>query len=312
MTKSKLGAVGLGLVGLGSTLLASPANAALSCGTAPTGGTITSTNDYCQLTFSTAGSYNVTIPAAATELYAIVVGSGEGAGVIVDTNGAIAYAGTGGQVKYLNLTDQIDTPISVNVGAGGVVSDNYLSPSGTDTTLTYSSTGASAYTGNYPRDIVEQCIVPNYTSGLSNYLLFYGMDGKGRSRVTATGQSCDTANGLGINPSLGDTDNDGNPVPAIFANYNHYLGAGGAMSIDGTTASNGFGAGGSMSISSTDGTFSNVSNGKDGAVIFRWKQPAELAATGSDSSMVSVFGGALVTTGVASMMVAKTRRRVAR
>jgi hypothetical protein len=309
MSKSTLGAVGLGLVGLGSTLIASPAHAALSCGTTPTGGSILATNDYCQLTFSTSGSYSVTVPSSASELYAILVGSGSGAGA--DQSNNVAYAGSGGQVKYINLSDQIDTPITVNVGAGGASSTNQSATPGTDTTLIYSSTGASAWTGNVSNSDYDSCNLPTYTSSVYSYIMYMGKDAKLTDRVASYTDSCTNGFGLGVNPSAGNTDSDNHPVPAIFADYNAHLGAGGQISTNLAPAAAGFGAGGSYTVSDTDLTFSNVQAGHDGAVIFRWKQ-GELGNTGSNYDQFSGWAASLIGLGASLLMASRTRRRAAK
>jgi hypothetical protein len=262
------------------------------------------TNDYCQFTFSTAGSYSVTVPSSASELYAILVGSGSGVGA--DQSNNVAYAGSGGQVKYINLSDQIDTPITVNVGAGGASSTNQSATPGTDTTLIYSSTGASAWTGSVTN--ANSCTLTTYTSGVASYIMYAGKDGKLTDRVASYTDSCTNSFGVGVNPSAGNTDSDNNPVPAIFSNYNANLGVGGQVSTNVAPAAAGFGAGGSFTVSDTDLTFSNVQAGHDGAAIFRWKQK-QLSNTGSDSQGLSSIAAGLITLGAGLMFGSRLRRR---
>lgn len=307
MSKSKIGVVGLGLVGLGSTILASPAQAAMSCGTAPTGGTLVSGVNYCQLTFSTSGSYSVTIPNSASELYAILVGSGSGAGA--DQNVHVAYAGSGGRVKYVNLTNQINTEITVNVGAGGTSSTNQSATPGVDTAVIWAGGGNSAWTGNYSSNGSDYCSIPSFNSNTQSYIMYLGVDSKLGRRLANANDTCTNGHGLGINPSAGDPDTDGNPVPAIFSNYNAKLGTGGEIAISTAPAAAGFGAGGSLTVSDVDLAFSNVQSGQDGAAIFRWKQ-TELSNTGSNSQELSIMAAGLITLGAGLMVGSRVRRRV--
>lgn len=309
MSKVTLGAVGLGLVGVGSTLLSFPAQAAMSCGTAPAGGTLLATTDYCQLTFSTAGSYEVTVPSSATGLYAILVGAGSGVGDASFSN--VGYAGSGGLVKYLDLTDQIGNEITVNVGSGGTVANNTSTNPGTDTALIYSSTGASAFTNTYQSDFNDSCNISGYSGG-NSFIMFLGKDAKNSHRLTASSQDCTNKFGLGINPSAGDHDSSNNPVPAIFRNYDAWLGAGGQIAIDGTPTPGGFGAGGSFSVSSSDLSFSNVQAGHDGAAIFRWEQKTGLGNTGSDSASMSELAAGLMIAGLGVTLASRVRRRVSK
>ena len=306
MSKSKLGVVGLGLMGLGSTLFATPAQAATSCGTAPTGATLLRGNDFCQLTFTGGGSYFVTVPSSATDLYAILVGAGSGA--VVQTTNHIAYSGTGGHVRYVNLTSQVGTPLQFNIDVGTAGSSTpdvaMPAPVGGVSMVVYSSQVVST-TGS-STDYNTGCTIPSYAGG-EYPAMFLGLDAANSAR-TLGGQSCTDSQGLGINPSAGNPDSEGNPVPAIFANYNSNLGQAGQIAIDASPTASGFGGGGSLRVSSTDLSTSNIGAGKDGAAILRWRSGA-LANTGSNSDQLAGWAAGLVAAGITLFVASRARRR---
>jgi len=298
MSKKILGAAGLGLISLGSTLFASPANAALTdCGTAPTGGTLEwdSATNVCTLTFDSTGSYSFT-PSVVSDLQAILVGGGGGA----DAHDSTGYAGTGGRVTYSDLsTVASGTTLTLTVGQGGASAVN--GDAGTSTSISYGSTtlvadgGISGGTG--------YCAL----NGSGSTYVGFGSGAFGNSS-TNNGETCGTT-GPGVNPSLGNVDNNSSAVPTHFTNYNFELGKGGDLTDNTAIPTALAGQGGSVDMDTQNTTLVSTTNGADGLLVFRWTPAAALAATGTDSSFVTGVAAGAIVLGI-GMTLAAVRRRV--
>lgn len=120
MTAANLRRAGVAIAGgsvfvFPAALLASPAvGVTESCGGYE--GAVEVVDGVCQYTFDEAGSHTFTAPESVGKISAILVGGGGGA----DVNGALAYAGGGGEVIYV---DDITGETEIIVGAGGSQSD---------------------------------------------------------------------------------------------------------------------------------------------------------------------------------------------
>ncbi|MFM2385226.1 MAG: hypothetical protein RL166_1100 [Actinomycetota bacterium] len=296
MRKPGLATVGFGLIGIGSSLFAAPASAAIDCGTAPSGGTLTQSGDYCQLTYTTPGSYNFTVPSSAGQLFALVVGSGAGG----YTDYPFHYAGAAGKVTYKDMSDSVGAPLSIQVGQGGTGGTDSAVATGTDSSVSAPSTSNTAVafggvSGGAPSD--NYCTMPGWTAHL-----YVGPGARTSTSLAASGDSCLNGEGAGVNPSLGHPDSNGLATPSIFANLNQTFGTGGRIvrlpNVLDIPHTSGDGAGIELDI--TDDALSGPSRtGGNGVVILRWSEGTGLANTGSNSSDLSSVAASLITLGTA-------------
>ncbi|MEN9993210.1 MAG: hypothetical protein RLY83_780 [Actinomycetota bacterium] len=314
MRKPGLATVGFGLIGIGSSLFAAPAMAAVNCGTAPTGGTLTQSGDYCQLVFSTPGDYTFTVPASANQLFALVVGGG--AGATTDANAYHeGYAGSAGKVHYKDMSDSIAYDLSIHIGEGG--------PSGSDSALTNGSDSSvsSPATSNYAvswgapgtqTTTNTACQEQNWTGGI----ISVGEGARTRDNLVATSNACLNGQGKGVNPSLENVDSDGNSVPAIFSDLNATFGTGGQTWSDGrdtpfAALQPGDGAG--FQTYWQQSTFRSIQNrGGNGIAYLRWRHVASLATTGSNSLEVSALAAGLIALGTGLTVASRVRRRASK
>lgn len=262
------------------------------CGTAPTGATLTFSNGVCETQFSTAGAFSYTVPSGASDLAAIAVGAGGGAYVLLRGNGDDGYAGFGGQVRYVNLSQGVapGDSLAIVVGQGG---DTQVTPTdGGESKITVGSTPYVALGGDAGENSYY-CILNG------NFSTYVGMaSGAGGPAVNGpTPADACNAPGPGINPSLGTADNNANSVPTLFTSFNLELGIGGYVVSAPAALVQGVGQGGSVQADLTTNTVSNSMDGSNGLVAIRWKPtvtppaaPAKLASTGSDSSFLQPLG----------------------
>lgn len=311
MSKSGLTIAGLGLIGIGSSLFAAPASAAINCGTAPAGGSLVQRGDYCQLVFNTPGDYTFTVPASANQLFALVVGGGAGATTDPNSNHE-GYAGSAGKVHYKDMSDSIDTDLSIHIGAGG--------PSGHDSALTNgsdSSVSAPA-TANYAiswgalgsqTSTTTSCNEQYWTGGI----ISVGEGARTRDNLTSTSGACLNGQGKGVNPSLGDVDSDGNAVPSIFSDLDVTFGTGGQ--IWGTSLDTPFGDiqpgdGAGFQTYWQQSTFQAIQdNGGGGVAYLRWRHVDALGNTGGNSGELSALAASLITLGAGLTVASRMRRR---
>lgn len=309
MPKVPLTTIGLSLAALGSTILGSPAQAAIDCGTSPFGGSMTHTADYCQVVFETPGDYAATVPASAKQLFAIVIGGGGDY-----YNPQEHYAGNAGKVTYGNLTASISNDLSIHVGEGGDGNDQVATP-GNDSSVSDPSLSkyVTAYGGSIAGLSFSICTVPGFDGNITSA----GPGARTDSNLNQSTHSCVGAEGSGVNPSLGDRDSDGHAVPAIFSNLNQTFGKGGFVAIlnDGVNRNYNYGDGAGFTVDPVEDSIQNPGDGSNGAVILRWAFVAangSLAATGSDAQGMSALAGGLITLGLGITVASRVRRRAAK
>ena len=305
MSKNILKVAGIGLFALGSAVIASPATAALAdCGAEPTGGDLTwdSATNVCTLTFDTEGEYSWT-PATVTGLQAIIAGAGGGANALNSTG----YAGDGGRVLYVDLSEEVaGASLRISVGDGGISGET---PTPGDNSIIqgvdlYPANGGDAGTG-----------YPNFCALNGSNSTYVGLgDGAKNDTTTRSGEVCGTA-GLGIKPSLGDRDFNNLPVPSLFRNYAIALGSGGVLRDNQTLPTQTPGQGASVNMNTTTTLLVSATNGSDGRVVFRWSLGAAapaLAATGSESARLAGLAGGIMSLGLGLVLAGSIRRRANR
>jgi len=308
MRKPGLGSVGLGLIGLGSSLFAAPASAAIDCGTAPTGGTLTQSNGVCELTFETPGNYAFTVPTGAGQLYALVVGGGAGGFASNPFN----YAGAAGKVTYKDMTDSIGAALTITIGTGGTGGSDAGAAGGTDSNVSAPSTSNTAVAyggvaGSAPSD--NYCVMPGW-----DMQLYVGQGARTVTELSAQGANCEDGQGAGVNPSLGDVDSAATSVPAIFSNLDVTYGTGGQIvAVPYSLSALNPGDGGGLRVEPSDDTFDGgPRNGANGIAILRWRETPTLANTGSDSGSLSALAAGLIAAGLSLTLASRVRRRTAK
>ncbi len=309
--KKSASALGVAILGLGSSFFSSPAMAAslADCGTAPAGGTLTLTGDICQLTFSAPGTYSFTTPKAFAGMAALVVGAGGGA----ETNNAAwqkaGYAGSGGKVTYIDLSESAgDESVSIVVGAAGTSSGAGNPTDGQASTLTLGATTSTAAGG--VKAIWANA--PTYCTIVGNTSDYLGVgDGAGGNSTSRAGETC--VNAPGVNPSLGAVDSAGTAAPSLFAGLNQEFGFGGVLvTLPSDLPALTPGAGAGVAVSATGNAEDPVADATaaNGFAAIAWQLPAEpkasLADTGSGSNTSMILGLASIAVGAA---LATTRRR---
>ena len=300
MSKKILSIAGVGLLSLGSAFVATPAGASTAdCGTAPTGGTMTSSGNVCTLTFDAAGEYTFT-PSVLGDLQAIMVGGGGGA----EAFGSTGYSGIGGSVVYADLSGEIaGSPLTITVGEGGVSGAN---PSSGD----YSRVdGVDRYTadGGDSGDITH-----GYCALNGSYSTYMGLgEGSKSASSTVNGEVCGTA-GAGITASLGDLDTEERHFGTLFTNYALELGAGGILHDNVALPEPKPGQGASINMNTNTTELVDATDGADGLVSLRWTAGSSLANTGSESSRLSALAGGSILLGAGLMVAGAARRRATR
>ncbi|MFM2433678.1 MAG: hypothetical protein RI974_418 [Actinomycetota bacterium] len=310
MRKPNMGVVGFGLISLGSTLFAYPASAAIDCGIAPSGGSLSQSGDYCQLRFNEPGDYTFTVPASANQLYALLVGGG--AGATFDNGNSIGYAGSAGKVHYKDISEHINTQINAHVGNGGTGGTDSSTTMGFDSYLNSMNglfTTSWGAQGTQTQSSATSCVAGTWTQFLS-----VGEGARTSTSLAATNGSCFAAQGKGVNPAQGDVDSAGTAVPAIFSNLNETFGTGGRItnstaSIPSVT----YGDGGGFRVNISDNTFvGQQDNGGDGIIILRWRHVTPLANTGAITSELSTVALGLLALGSVLAISSRMRRRTAK
>lgn len=312
--KKTASALGIAIIGLGSSLLASPAMAhsLADCGTAPTGGTLTLSDNICQLTFTIPGNFSFTTPKAVKSLAALLVGAGGGADWINNaSNGQNAgYAGSGGKVTYIDLSSSTagDT-VAVVVGAGGESSNLGAAVDGGSSSLTVGANTSTAAGGG--KGIWANA--PSYCT-LDGAFDYTGVgDGASGNSTSRAGEPCRAV--LGINPAVGSVDSAGATASPLFAVFNAEFGAGGRLigypnALPTQVA--GGGADVNISVNSTGLPAPAASaGGANGFAGFVWELPSEantgLADTGSQFNPSVLVGMGAIAAG--AVMLPRRRRR---
>lgn len=312
-TKLSTGAIaGVGTLGLamvGSTVAVAAPGAA-GCGDTPVGGEVTRTGDICQVDFSSSGSYSWTVPQGLTGLYAVLTGGGGGAWVA----GSNGYAGTGGDVVYVDLTAAATQPTAqIVVGSGGVSSGQ--PSSGADTTLELGAISAVATGGSDGATFTHYCIVEG------NYSVYTGNgDGAGGPAGTM-GDPCDETFAPGVAPASGNDSLGESPMSA-FSTFSETLGAGGRVltspesqpvTLDPQPVVDGTGRGADVLYATDDESLTATHDGGDGRVVLRFAALAgeagadELADTGAEVGALVGAAGALGLAGAFALMIGRRR-----
>ncbi len=305
MTARLWGFAGAGALGLAAMGVVSPASAlppVEGCGDAPAGATLTKTGDVCQLDFPV-GTYNWTVPAGLTSLFAVIAGGGGGAYADGDSAG---YAGDGGAVVYADLTAAAaGSTATIVAGSAGVSSEDPTDGGNSSVTTGSTTTAPGGFSGGF---------VGNYCIINGDFSVYVG-NGDGSGGAADLGGDCSLDLGPGVNPFDGDLDTDGTAVPPIFASLNATLGAGGrvleapdALTPDVDLAGTGQGA----SVFYVSGDPSSIPNfnesGGSGRVILRYTLAA-LAATGVNTAAPLGVGAVLAALGAALFAVSRRRTR---
>ena len=300
-------AVGISLFGIGSSLVAMPANAAslADCGTAPSGGTLSFSNNTCTLTFDSDGSYTFITPSVLSGLAAVISGAGGGAYV----RNAEGYAGNGGKVVYADLANSpANDMLLIVVGDGGTSGENPTA--GADSGITYNGglNNVGAEGGGAGSMANSYCAL---NGSYSTYIGF----GIGASGLDSSGPNDACVYSRGVNPSLDHADSNGTArTLATLADYNSELGKGG-IAVDsslGQLPALKSGAGASLRMNTTTlEAVGNDAKGGDGLIVLRWSVEASsesLANTGSESSNLLTIAGGAVAAG-AILMAARSRSK---
>lgn len=311
--KKTASALGVAILGLGSSFISSPAIAATiaDCGTAPAGGTLTITGDVCQLTFSAPGTYTFTTPSSSEGLAGLLVGGGGGAESSGGQFQNFGYAGSGGKVIYVDLTAaESGEELSITVGGGGKSLDASPASDGQPSTFSIGST-VSAAAGGLRASTQAYCAFPGNTS---DYL---GVgDGAGGNTTSRLGEICVEA--PGVNPSVGTNDSNGAAPSTNFAGLNQEFGAGGKLiGLPSSLPSKTVGAGANVAVDAAETGADPVADaaGANGFAAIAWQLPAApeavaLADTGSDLNGPLLLGVGSLVLGFLVLTGATRRRRV--
>ena len=306
MTKRTMSAVGISAIVAGSSFITLPAQAAVDCGTAPSGSTITTIGDVCQLAITAGGSnINFTVPESATQLFALVIGGG-GGNIF---NSAEGYAGNAGQVRYLDMSDSVGTEITMIVGNGGDNDDFGVIPGEASSVASVSSgqsvTAAGATSDFDPAEAF--CSQDTWSSTAT----FAGTGARALKVSENNDDKCGNGINRGVNPANGDRDSNNVATPAIFSTLSKTFGTGGRIKDQSQslpTLNPGDGAGFKVDIDA--GPFVSRQNASDGAVYLRWNY-VSLANTGTSSFDNSMFAASLLGAGIA-LIALSTRRKKSR
>ncbi len=307
MTKRTMSAVGISAIVAGSSFITLPAQAAVDCGTAPSGSTITTIGDVCQLAITAGGAnINFTVPESATQLFALVIGGGGGS----IFNSAEGYAGNAGQVRYFDMSASVGTEITMIVGDGGTNGDTE-EIAGEDSSVSSALSGqnvtATGADFNYDIDNAY-CTQDSWTSTAT----FAGTGARALKVSENNDDICGNGINRGVNPANGDRDSNNVATPAIFSTLSKTFGTGGRIKDQSQslpTINPGDGAGFKVDIDA--GPFVSRQNAADGAVYLRWRAGSSLANTGSNSFDNSIFAASLLGAGLA-LIALSTRRKKSR
>ncbi len=280
LTRNVALASGAGLAVVPLAFAATPSFAATDCGegTEVTAG-------ICEKAYTTAGDYTFTAPSSVAKMSAVLVGGGQGGGVIEEGSGPIgAYAGSGGGVLFVDSVD-ISAPITLTVGAGGSNDYSY----GQDTVL-----GTAVAGGGYvDRDLGSVSGSPQefvaFMVEMGPPLAIVSGGGAGGTPTSCVAGPGVTASSVAAGSSL---------FPAVLGEP--VYGAGGSCSGISPLSEPGAGKGGDVF---TDGATQSADAGADGAVILRWTPG--LPDTGLSiqpwlvgTAASAIVGGAVLASGV--------------
>ena len=290
MTHKILAAGSVALMGAGSLLGASAAQAytEADCGAQPDSA-LTSLvgDDICQVTYYIPGEFTWDVPSGVDQIAAIVIGGGAGSSA-----GVVGYGGGAGEVEfYNNVVLQGEDSVSVTVGSGGDSAVGGWGDDGEDSVLSDAGNTVVASGGHGD-----------------------GTSGSGYSSTTAAGRA-DTYGGGAKNGATDQGPGEGfltsetgfAPASDLFPENvdSMVLGQGGSgVSVP---TEGGYGWGGS-----SNGT-SDLEDGYDGAVIFRWFIPeaasTPLASTGVDAAPMGIAAAGMLVAGGVGLAIARRARR---
>lgn len=314
-TGAIVGIGGLGLAVLGSASGAVAALPVEGCGEVPADGALTRSGDLCQVEFSASGASSWTVPAGLTALHAVVAGGGGGAWV----SGSNGYAGSGGDVLYVDLTSQLGSAaaVTVQVGAGGA--SGAVPAAGETSTLVMGPSTTIAAGGGAGDFFTHYCIVDG------NFSIYVGNGAGAGGPAGALGDDCATTTAPGVAPAS-DADSDAQPALSSFVGFADTLGAGGRVianlvstpaTLDDQATVDGTGRGADVLYTAVDQSLA-ANNGGDGRIVLRFPAlPAEedgeenageeLADTGSDAGALGALAAAFGLAGAAALFADRRR-----
>lgn len=260
------------------------------------------------------------MPAGLEAIHAVVTGAGGGALVARGNSG---YAGSGGDVKYRDITNEVvGSVLEGVVGQGGT---SGTTPTGGGSSALFVGVGGLGADGGVAGDELNQYCVPN-----GSYSVYVG-NGNGAGGPAGENEAdCATSTAPGIVPSS-DPDVDDNAPLSLFADFDLELGAGGRVivpAIAPSSASLTSGTGKGADVEYIDPEVPNWDAvGDDGSVIIRYPVAAsapepelddeldaelesapELAETGA-AEAAPLAGLAALLLGLGTAAVAVSRRR---
>lgn len=297
MTASRLsrGAAAAGAFGLAGASLVGGASAAAAGEPCPYPGSVEIVPDVCQVVITADGVH--TFPAALGKVSAVIVGAGGGSFYSASEG---AYGGGGGEVIYVDAVT-LDTPLTADIGAGGLAGDDVTAPTdGEDTTL-----GSSVARGGFAATLDPD----------DDWLAGYSGNGNEPDELAGGGAAGDATDYDEPGPGYSLSTIPG-VNPALFpasANGSISYGLGGLGVFEpGTTAplpvAPNSGAGGNAFMNWDDEpAFGASVAGSDGVIIIRY-EAATLASTGTDATAAIVFGAAAAALG-GGLVAASSRMR---
>lgn len=305
MTNKTMAAVGFTAIFAGSSFIVLPAQAAIDCGTEPSGATITNIGDICQLAVTGGDDpYNFTVPESATELFALVVGGG-GGNIFNSFEG---YAGNAGQVRYFDMSDSVGTELTMIVGSAGANNDvGEIAGEASSVTSVSSGQSITAAGGASNFDAGESfCTQDSWSSTAT----FAGTGARALKVSENNDDKCANGVNRGVNPANGDRDSDNVAAPSIFSTLSTTFGTGGRIvdqSLSLPTLNPGDGAGFKVNVDA--GPFTDRQYAADGAIYLRWRTGSSLANTGSSSFENTIFATAFLGAGLTLIALANRRKK---
>jgi hypothetical protein len=257
-------------------------------------------DNVCEVRITASGSF--TPPTGITKLAGVLIGAGAGAGEFLNTTTGddIFYAGSGGDVVYVDSIP-LGAPLAITIGAAG---ESDTTAGGTPTSGGDTIVGTDGAVGAAFAPVGASC------SPAANIILIFGNGAQTDGSVDGTG-ACVPGVGYALSQLAG-------VDPALFpaaADGTAVYGDGGIPSETGATAAVDAGDGGSVDTTGAAHHF----DGAAGLVILRFVPAApvaptapSLAATGSAVPWFSPAGSVAAILAGAVLLIATRRRRAAR
>jgi hypothetical protein len=297
VTHKLIAAGSVALLGAGSLLGATAANAftVADCGATPAGGFIDHTDGHCQLGFP-AGEYTWTTPANSSELWGLLIGGGGGASSDLSPSPDSGYAGGGGEVEFVDLTElDAGTELDILTGAGGLSTiDGSRAADGEPSVLTAGSQVWTVAGG-----------VGNDDFSWSWGWCGAGLVGQGPSYFDdGLPEPADEFCGPGAPGYIPTEELD---TPGIFSNVTFEIAPGGDVLLDGI-GNQVEGSGADVFVDSLTQNATTDPKGDDGGIIFRWI-PGDLASTGVDAAPLGIAAAGMLVAGGVGLAIARRARR---